>query len=51
MLAQRPDAAASLLPVLREDLHALLVRDPRIVVASADLPPPYSPASVRRRRR
>ena len=49
ILAQHPDMAASLLPLLREDLRALLVRNPRIVVAGADLPPPS--ASVRRRRR
>jgi GNAT superfamily N-acetyltransferase len=49
ILAQQPDMAASLLPLLREDLRALLVRNPRIVVAGADLPPPS--ASVRRRRR
>jgi len=50
ILAQRPDLAAALLPLLRKDLHALLARDPRIVVAGADLPSPPS-ASVRRRRR
>jgi hypothetical protein len=53
ILAQQPDMAASLLPLLREDLRALLVRDPRIVVAGADLPPLRSPtpAPVQRRRR
>jgi len=42
ILAQQPDMAASLLLLLREDLRALLVRDPRIAVAGADLPPPSS---------
>ena len=53
ILAQHPDMAASLLPLLREDLRALLVRNPRIVVAGADLPPlrPPTPAPVQRRRR
>ena len=55
ILAQRPDLAAALLPLLRKDLHALLARDPRIVVAGADLPPPHDPAPVsmqaQRRRR
>jgi len=55
ILAQQPDMAASLLPLLREDLRALLVRDPRIAVAGADLPPPSSfaptPMLPRRRRR
>jgi hypothetical protein len=44
ILAQQPDMAASLLPLLREDLRAVLVRDPRIAVAGADLPPLSSPA-------
>jgi len=44
ILAQQPDMAASLLLLLREDLRAVLVRDPRIAVAGADLPPPSSPA-------
>jgi hypothetical protein len=55
ILAQQPDLASSLLPLLREDLRALLVRDPRIAFAGADLPPPSSPAPTpmlpRRRRR
>ena len=55
ILAQQPDMAASLLLLLREDLRAVLVRDPRIAVAGADLPPPSSPAPApmlpRRRRR
>ena len=55
ILAQQPDMAASLLLLLREDLRAVLVRDPRIAVAGADLPPPSSPAPTpmlpRRRRR
>ena len=44
LLARRPDVAAAILPLLREDLRAVLVRDPRIAVAGADLPPPSSPA-------
>jgi len=55
ILAQQPDLSASLLLLLREDLRAVLVRDPRIAVAGADLPPPSSPAPApmlpRRRRR
>jgi len=53
ILAQQPDLAAALLPLLREDLRAVLVRDPHIAVAGADLPPLRSPtpASVQRRRR
>jgi hypothetical protein len=39
ILAQQPDMAAALLLLLREDLRAVLVRDPRIAVAGADLPP------------
>jgi len=51
--AQRPDLAAALLPLLRKDLHALLARDPRIVVAGADLPPPHdlAPVSMQAQRR
>ena len=55
LLARRPDVAAAILPLLREDLHMLLEHDPRIAVAGADLPPPSSPAPTpmlpRRRRR
>jgi hypothetical protein len=50
ILAQQPDLSASLLPLLREDLRAVLVRDPRIAVAGADIPPPRPSAPVRRRR-
>jgi hypothetical protein len=52
-LAQRPDVAAALLPLMHADARMLLERDSRIALAGADLPPPRSPmpAPVRRRRR
>ena len=52
-LAQRPDMAAALLPLMHADARMLLERDSRIAIAGADLPPPRSPmpAPVRRRRR
>jgi hypothetical protein len=52
-LAQRPDVAAALLPLMHADARMLLERDSRIAIAGADLPPPRSPmpAPVRRRRR
>jgi len=54
MLAQRPDLAAALLPLLRDDRRTVLASDPTIAFASADLPPPpprpSAPAQRRRRR-
>jgi hypothetical protein len=52
-LAQRPDVAAALLPLMHADARMLLERDSRIAIAGSDLPPPRSPmpAPVRRRRR
>ena len=50
ILTQRIDVAASLLPLLREDLRTTLESAPVIAFAGADLPSPPS-ASVRRRRR
>jgi hypothetical protein len=44
LLAQQPDMAVSLLPLLHHDLRMLLERDSHIAVAGADLPPPSSPA-------
>ena len=52
MLAQRPDAAASLLPLLRDDLQTTLAFDPVIRFASADLPPDRKrPSTLVRRQR
>jgi hypothetical protein len=48
ILAQRPDVAAALLPLLNDDLRTALESVPAIAFASADLPSPPS-ASVRRR--
>jgi len=48
--AQRPDLAAALLPLLRNNVRAALESVPAIAFAGADLPSPPS-ASVRRRRR
>jgi len=48
ILAQRPDVAAALLPLLRNNVRAALESVPAIAFASADLPSPPS-ASVRRR--
>jgi hypothetical protein len=50
ILAQRPDLAAALLPLLRNNVRAALESVPAIAFAGADLPSPPS-ASVRRRRR
>jgi len=50
ILAQQPDMAASLLPLLRDDVRVWLETDPCIAVACADLPPPRPSAPVRRRR-
>jgi hypothetical protein len=50
ILAQRPDLAAALLPLLRNNVRAALESVPAIAFAGADLPAPPS-ASVRRRRR
>jgi len=50
ILAQQPDMAASLLPLLRDDVRVWLETDPRIAVACADIPPPRPSAPVRRRR-
>jgi len=38
-LAQRPDVAAALLPLLRDDRRTMLASDPTIAFAGADLPP------------
>ena len=51
LFAQHPDAAAALLPLLRDDLRTALASDPTIAFASADLPSPRGLAPVRRRRR
>jgi hypothetical protein len=53
ILAQRPDVAAALLPLLNDDLRTALESVPAIAFANADLPSPYptAPASIRRRRR
>jgi len=53
ILAQRPDVAAALLPLLRNNVRAALESVPAIAFANADLPSPYptAPASIRRRRR
>jgi hypothetical protein len=50
LLAQHPDLAAALLPLLRDDVHVWLETDPRIAVACADIPQPRSPTPARRRR-
>jgi hypothetical protein len=50
LLARRPNMAASLLPLLRDDVHVWLETDPRLTVACADIPPPRSPTHARRRR-
>jgi hypothetical protein len=50
MLAQRPNVAASLLPLLHENLRVRLESVPAIALDGADLPPSRSPAPVRRRR-
>jgi hypothetical protein len=49
LLAQQPDVATALLPLLRDDVHTALMSNPVIAFADADLPPPS--ASARRRRR
>jgi hypothetical protein len=52
MLAQRPNVAASLLPLLRDDLQTTLAFDPVIRFASADLPPDRKrPSTLVRRQR
>jgi hypothetical protein len=51
VLAQQPDLAVSLLPLLHHDLRMLLERDSHIAVAGADLPPSRPSASAQRRRR
>jgi hypothetical protein len=53
ILAQRPDVATALLPLLNDDLRTALESVPAIAFANADLPSPYptAPASIRRRRR
>jgi hypothetical protein len=51
LLAQQPDLAVSLLPLLHHDLRMLLERDSHIAVAGADLPPSRPSASAQRRRR
>ena len=51
LLAQRPDVAAALLPLLREDMRTTLASAPIITFASADLPPTQTNAVVRVRRR
>jgi hypothetical protein len=50
LLARRPNMAASLLPLLRDDLRVWLETDPRIAVACADIPPPHPSKPVRRQR-
>jgi len=52
LLARRPDVAASLLPLLHDDVRTELESVPSIAVAGADLPLDQSktPALVRRRR-
>jgi hypothetical protein len=52
ILAQQPDMAASLLPLLHDDVRTALESVPTIAVAGADLPLDQSktPALVRRRR-
>jgi hypothetical protein len=52
ILAQQPDMAASLLPLLHDDVRTALEAVPTIAVAGADLPLDQSktPALVRRRR-
>jgi len=39
LLAQRPDVATALLPLLRDDVHTALMSNPVIAFADADLPP------------
>jgi hypothetical protein len=51
LLAQRPDVAAALLPLLREDMRTTLASAPIITFASADLPPTQTNAVVRVRKR
>jgi len=51
LLAQQPDLAALLLPLLREDVRERLVCNLQIAVASADLPLRRSPSVPVRRRR
>ena len=51
LLAQRPDVAAALLPLLRNNVRAALESVPAIAFASADLPFAQTNAVVRVRRR
>jgi len=51
ILAQQPDLAVSLLPLLRDDASTALASHPTIAFASADLPPLRGLISARRRRR
>jgi len=51
LLAQHPDRAAALLPLLREDLRTMLASDPAIAFACADLPLSHPSAPTQRRRR
>jgi len=39
LLAQQPDVATALLPLLRDDVHTALMSNPVIAFADADLPP------------
>ena len=50
LLAQHPDLAGALLPLLREDLRTTLASDPTIAFAGADLLPLRGLISARRRR-
>jgi hypothetical protein len=50
-LAQRPDVAAALLPLMHADARMLLEHDVRIAIASADLPPSRPSTPARRQRR
>jgi len=51
LLAQHPDRAGALLPLLREDLRTMLASDPVIAAAGADLPPMKTTSPTMRRRR
>ena len=53
ILAQRPDLAAALLPLLRNNVRAALESVPAIAFAGADLPPPHdlAPVSMQAQRR
>jgi hypothetical protein len=51
LLAQHPDLAGALLPLLREDLRTMLASVPVIAAAGADLPPMKTTSPTMRRRR